>query len=117
MSDFEHFKEKLPGKEKFYSSLTNKKINSKEHEHVLKVWNKFGMKTMNDYYDLYLKYDVLPLADVFKKFGNNILNNYGLRPSHYLSTTALSWDATLNMTKIKLKLFQIPTFPYSLKKV
>ena len=30
MTDFEKFKEKLPCKEKFYSSLTNIKINDKE---------------------------------------------------------------------------------------
>ena len=33
---------------------------------------------MNDYRDLYLKYDVLLLTDVFEKFRNNSLNNYGL---------------------------------------
>ena len=30
MTDFETFKEKLPSKEKFYSSLTGKKICGKE---------------------------------------------------------------------------------------
>ena len=35
MSDFENFKEELPSKERFYSSLTNKKVNDKENEHVL----------------------------------------------------------------------------------
>ena len=48
MSDFEKFKEELPSKEKFYSSLTGEKISNKEYEHVLKVWNKFEMKTMKD---------------------------------------------------------------------
>ena len=36
MSNSEKFKEQLPSKEKFYSSLTGKKISYKEHEHVLK---------------------------------------------------------------------------------
>ena len=58
---------------------------------------------MKDYCDLYLKCDVLLLADVFEKFRNGSLNN-GLCPSHYLSTLALSWDATLNMTKVELVL-------------
>ena len=53
-------------KEKFYSSLTDKKVSDKEYNHVLKVWNKFKMKTMKDYHNLYLKYDFLLLADVFK---------------------------------------------------
>ena len=42
------------------------------------------MKTIKDYHDLYLKCDVLLLADVFEKFRNNSLNNFGLCPSHYL---------------------------------
>ena len=46
MTDFKKFKEELPSKEKFYSSLTGKKISSKEYGRVLKVWNKFEMKTL-----------------------------------------------------------------------
>ena len=41
------------------------------------------MKTMKDYHDLYLKCEVLLLADVFKKFKNSSFKNYGLCPSHY----------------------------------
>ena len=59
---------------------------------------------MKDYHDLYLKCDVFLLADVFQKFRNNSLKNYGLCPSHYLSAPALSWDAMLNMTKVELEL-------------
>ena len=59
MSDFEKFKEQLPSKWKFCSSLTRTKISDKKYEHVLKVWKKFETKTMKDYHDLYLKCDVL----------------------------------------------------------
>ena len=41
MSNFEKFKKQLPNKEKCYSSLTDKTVSDKEHEHVFKVWNKF----------------------------------------------------------------------------
>ena len=34
------------------------------------------IKTKNNYHDLYLKCNVLLLADVFEKFRNNSLNNY-----------------------------------------
>ena len=81
MSNFEKFKEKLPYKRKFYSSLTDTKISNKEYEHVLNVQNKFKI----NYHDLYLKCDILLLADVFEKFRNNSLKNYGLCPSHYLT--------------------------------
>ena len=89
-------KEELHRKEKFYSSLTDSKITDKEYEHVLNVWNKFEMKTMKDYHELYMKCDVLLLADVFEKFRNNSLKNYGLCPSHYSSATGLSCDAMPN---------------------
>ena len=104
MNNFEKFKGQSPNKEKFYSFLTGKKIIDKYFEHVLQVCNKFEMKTMKDYHDLYLKYDVLLSADEFENFRNNSLKNYGLCPSHYLSTQALSWDAMLNMTKVELEL-------------
>ena len=55
---------------------------------------------MKDYHDLYLKCDVLILADVFEKFESSILKNYGLCQNHYLSAPALSWDAMLNVTKV-----------------
>ena len=64
-----------------------------------KVWNKFEMKTMKDYHNLYLKCDVLLLVDVFEKFRNNSFTNYRLCPSHYLSAPGLSWDAMLKMKK------------------
>ena len=72
----------------------------KKYDNVLKVWNKFGIKTVKDYHDLYLKCDVLLLADV----RNNSFKNYGQRPSYYLSIPALSWDAMVDMTKVNLEL-------------
>ena len=72
------------------------------------VWNKFEMKTKKDWQELYLKCDVLLLADVFEKFRNNSLKSYGLCPSHYFSASDLSWDAMLKMTKIKLELIPYP---------
>ena len=68
MNDFRKFKEELFSKEKFYSSLTDRKNSDKVYEHVLNVRNKFETKKMKDYQDLNLKLDVLLLVDVFQKF-------------------------------------------------
>ena len=57
---------------------------------------------MKDYHDLYLKCDVLLLADVFEKFRNNSLKDCVLSPSHCVP--ALSWNVILNMTKVGLEL-------------
>ena len=62
------------------------------------------MNTMGDYHDLYLKTDVLLLADVFEKFINRCLEYYRLDPCHCLSSPGLSWDAMLKMTDIELEL-------------
>ena len=40
MPGFEKFKEELPGKEKFYSSLTDIKISDKEYEYVFNISKK-----------------------------------------------------------------------------
>ena len=66
------------------------------------------MKTMKDYHELFLKFDGLILTNVFEKFRSNSLKNYGLCPSYYLNTPALSWDAMLKMKKIKLELVPHP---------
>ena len=56
------------------------------------------MKTMQDH-DLYLKCDILLLADVLKKFRNNSLINHEC-PSHFLSEPALILVAMLDMTTV-----------------
>ena len=59
---------------------------------------------MGDYHDLYLKTDVLLLADAFEKFISTCLEYYRLDPCHYFSSPGLSWDAMLKMTVIELEL-------------
>ena len=66
------------------------------------VWDKFEMETIKYYHDFYLKCDAPLLADVFEKFRNSSLKNYGLYPSYYLSATAKSRNVMLNMTKVEL---------------
>ena len=63
---------------------------------------------MKDYGDLFLKCDLLFLADVFENVRNDSLKNYGLCLSHYLSAPCLSLDAMFKITKIKLDFIQYP---------
>lgn len=56
---------------------------------------------MKDYHDLFLKFDVLLLNDVFEKVWNQSLNSYGLCSRYYLSARGLSWDSMLKMKKKK----------------
>ena len=66
------------------------------------------MKTMKGYHNLYLKCDVLLLADVFEKFRNKGLKNCELCLSHYLRAPSLSWDVMHKMTKLQLDLIPDP---------
>ena len=71
MDSFEKFsKNKLTDKCKFFSSFKDECTSEKYYSHAIKVWNVFKMNTMGDYHDLYIKTDVLLLADVFKQFIN-----------------------------------------------
>ena len=65
------------------------------------TWNLFKMNTVSYYHELYLKTDVLLLADVFEKFTSTCLDYYELDPCHYFSSPGLSCDAMLKITKIE----------------
>ena len=104
MDSFEKFNSPLPTKEDFYSILNNKDISKEDYQHVKNVWNKFNLKNMGEYHDLYLKSDILLLVDVFENFRKTCLEYYKLDPCHYFTSPGLSWDAMLKMTDIKLEL-------------
>ena len=71
------------------------------------------VNTMGDYHDLYLRTDVLLLADVLEKFIGTCLEYYGLDPCHYFSSPGLSWDAMLKMTGIELELILVVLYRFS----
>jgi hypothetical protein len=81
-----------------------KGINDEEYKHAWDVYIKMDCKTFLDYHLLYLKCDVLLLADVFENFRITCIDNYELDPANYISAPALSWDAMLLKTKIELEL-------------
>lgn len=103
MSSIDKFDEtEMPPKEEFYSKLNDCHISAEDYEHAKKVWAEFRMKTMGEYHDLYLKSDVLLLADMFEEFRNVCLENYKLDPAWYYTTPGLAWDTALKVTKSSL---------------
>ena len=89
----------LPPKEAFYSRLNKSHISDEDYSHAQKVWKDFSCKTMRDYHDLYLKSDVLLLADVFETFRDVCSMNYELDPAWYYTAPGLAWDAALKKTE------------------
>ena len=67
MDSFEKFfEDKLPDKCGFFSSLKNRCSSEKDYFKAINVWNVFKMNAMGNCHDLYLRADVLLLADVFE---------------------------------------------------
>ena len=94
----------LPPKEAFYSQLSDSHITDSDYAHAQNVWETFGCKSMKDYHDLYLKTDVLLLADVMTEFRKTCKKAYGLEALHYYTSPGLAWDAMLKYTSIELDL-------------
>ena len=107
VSSTNKFKEtKLPSKKDFYSKLYDENISEEDYQHAISVWNSFNCRTLQDYHDLYLKSDVLLLADVFENFRKTCLKHYKLDPCHYYTVPGLAWDACLKETKQDLELLK-----------
>ena len=67
MDSFKKFDQtELPANDQFYSILNDQHITNDEYNHAKEVWKKLNIKTMGEYHDLYLKSDLLLLADVFE---------------------------------------------------
>ena len=85
MDSWEKFNEtSLPSKESFYSNLNMENIEDIDYRHGNNVFNKFKLKNLGEYHDLYVQSDTLLLADVFENFRNTCLKVYELDAAHFL---------------------------------
>ncbi|XP_031572498.1 uncharacterized protein LOC116306562 [Actinia tenebrosa] len=104
MSSWKKFKEPLPPKEAFYSTLAETGLKDEEYQHALDVWKKHSCKDMGDYHEIYLRSDVVLLADVFQSFRKMAMEYYGLDPANFYTAPGLSWSALLKKTNAQLDL-------------
>ncbi|XP_025267778.1 uncharacterized protein LOC112639099 [Camponotus floridanus] len=95
---------RLPPRESFYSSLTGDTVSESDYAHATRVWKRFGVESLGEYSDLYLKTDVLLLADVFENFRAACLDSYGLDPAYYFTLPGYTWDAMLKYTGVRFEL-------------
>ena len=66
----------LPSKKSFYSELNLEDIADKDYAQAQKFFEEFKLKSLVDYYDLYIQSDTLLLADVFENFRNKCIKIY-----------------------------------------
>ncbi|KAJ8909678.1 hypothetical protein NQ315_011382 [Exocentrus adspersus] len=92
----------LPSIDKFYNKLNDSHVSTDHYAHAKNVWKSFNIKTLGEYSDLYLKTDVILLADVFENFRQKCLNIYQLDPGHYYTLPGYTWDCALKYTKVEL---------------
>lgn len=62
------------------------------------------MTFMQNYHDLYLKIDVLLLADVFENFRATSPKYYEIDPYNTYHAPGLAWNATLKKIGVRLEL-------------
>lgn len=94
----------LPPIDHFYNELNMEVIPPEEYEFACRVWDKFQIKTLGEYSELYLKTDVLLLADVFENFRDTCHAIYELDPAYYYTSPGLSFDAMLKYTNVIIEL-------------
>ena len=83
-------------------------ISEDDYQHAQKVWKEFGIHNLGDYHDLYLRTDVVLLANVYEAFRDTCLKHYKLDPAHFYTSLGLAWKACLKHTGIKLELLTDP---------
>ena len=83
-------------------------ISVEDYQHAQRVWKEFGIRDLGDYHDLYLRTDVVLLANVFEAFKDTCLRHYTLDPAHFYTSPGLAWRACLKHTEIKLELLTDP---------
>ena len=91
-------------KSDFRNDLTRENISDGDYEFYESICEKFDIKTLGEYHDIYLESDVLLLADVFENLRETCFQYHKLDPAHYHSAPGLSWNACLKMTGIELEL-------------
>ena len=89
----------LPPIEAFYSTLKQETITEEEYQHAQNVLNTFNCQTLLDYHKLYLKADVLILADAFEKFKEFFLKYHEIDPAYCYSAPGLTGNVVLNKRK------------------
>ena len=83
-------------------------ISKEAYQHTKRVWEEFEIRDLGDYHDLYLRTDVVLLANVYKAFRDTCSRHYKLDPAHFYTSPGLAWKACLKHTGIKLELLTDP---------
>ena len=89
-------------KEDYWSTLTQSYPSDDDIKRTQELINKSKIKNGRELTMLYLKMDVLQLADVFENFVESSTREYKINPLYSYSLPGYTWKAGLKLTNIKL---------------
>jgi len=109
MAGSEKFQETLlPPIDCFYDNLKDEPLKPEDYERAKATWNQFGIRNLREYHDLYIKMDVLLLADVFDNFREAVFREHKLDCLHFVTLPSLAWQMALKHTEAELELISDP---------
>ena len=93
----------LPPIEAFYNTLTDEPLDVKDYERAQETWTRFGMRTLRDYHDHYLKSDVLLLADIMENFRDTIMEEHKLDCLHFYIIALFGMDIGIEIHRCQAR--------------
>ena len=93
-------------KEDFFSKLKNKCPDDEEIQRTKQIIEIFNIKDGKELTELYLKSDVILLADVFEKFIKISVEEFGINPLYCVSLPGYTWQYGMKYTDINLQTLQ-----------
>ena len=101
--NLDNFREPLNlTKEDYWSTLTQSYPSDDDIKRTQELIDKNKIKNGRELTMLYLKMDVLQLADVFENFVESFTREYKINPLYSYSLPGYTWKAGLKLTNIKL---------------
>ncbi|CAH1959928.1 unnamed protein product [Acanthoscelides obtectus] len=96
----------LPIHELFYNRLNDTNVSNNEYQRAKDVWTNFEIQNIGQYSDLYLKTDIILLADVFENFRQTAHRTHGLDPAWYYTLPGYTFDCMLRYTGCKIEILK-----------
>ena len=95
LEDFE--RPSLVEKTDVHNSMTVRGITDDQYKRAQTVWKTFQMTTTREYMETYSLSDTLLLCEVFERFKNESMINFGIEPGHFLSLPGFAYQAFLKL--------------------
>ena len=102
----------LPPKDAFFSQLRGEEISDEDYNFALNLFKLANCNNIRDYMLLYLRSDVLLLAQVFQHLRNDMFAKHKLDINFFVTSPSFSMQAALLHGNVK---FELLTDPYVCK--